>query len=149
MEESYVSWNTKIDQNLDYSCHQTLLQFVQIQPPQLFTSPGNNSYLKQIMQMKHNFNKKTESECRWHSQKQSTVLMVPEVQDGLPDFMTFSSHKLDTLQTEELEFMYSVIMQALRPVISGSADHRINLLDPFKVQQVLQNIKGLPEEKHP
>jgi hypothetical protein len=75
--------------------------------------------------------------------------MVPEVQDGLPDFMTFNTHKLDTLQNEELEYMYSVIMQALRPVISGSADHRVNLLDPFKVQQVFQNIKGLPEEKHP
>jgi hypothetical protein len=58
MEESYVSWNTKIDQNLDYSCHQTLLQFVSVQPPQLFAGAQTNSYLKQIMQMKSNLGKK-------------------------------------------------------------------------------------------
>lgn len=67
-----------------------------------------------------------------------TLLLSKEVDDNDIDLLVQPESFFTKLSQRELEGCYTVLRKMLKPVFSGSVDHRINLLDAKKVKQVLK-----------
>lgn len=76
-------------------------------------------------------------ELKWKKQDNLTVLLNREVLDGIPDFISLPQHIFDKCTTEELEFAFQALILAMKPLYSGSLDHRVNQIDIKKTRLFL------------
>jgi hypothetical protein len=61
-----------------------------------------------------------------------TVLLIKEVEDGLPFYLNESREYFEALQLDEFNKAYQALVDCLKPIYSGSVDHRINI-HQFKI----------------
>ena len=74
---------------------------------------------------------------KWKSQNLKTLLMTKDPLDGIPDFVNMPGYSFDRSAVDELHFAFEILILALKPVYSGSVDHRVNTLDLKKTKEVL------------
>jgi hypothetical protein len=55
--------------------------------------------------------------------------MTKESLDGVPDFITQPYNYLDNRAKDELNFSFKILILSLKPIFSGSVDHRVNRID--------------------
>ena len=73
-----------------------------------------------------------------------TLLMSREALDGIPDFIALPQYSFERCPDDELQFAFQILVLGLKPVYSGSLDHRVNTLDLIQTREVL-NTKKLSE----
>ena len=56
-----------------------------------------------------------------------TLLLVDETEDGLPNFIKMDQQFFCNLAVEDLFGVLQYVVQAIKPVFSGSLDHRVNM----------------------
>jgi hypothetical protein len=61
-----------------------------------------------------------------------TVLLIQEVQDGLPFYINENREYFEALSPEMFALAYQSLVNCLKPIYSGSVDHRINIHN-FKI----------------
>ena len=71
---------------------------------------------------------------KWHKLDNLTLLLTKEVLDGLPDFLNMPLQKFENCTIAELDFAFQILVASIKPVYSGSVDHRINTLDIKKTK---------------
>jgi len=60
------------------------------------------------------------------------LLLIDEVEDGLPFYIEESREYFEALSVDLLNLAYYSLVNCLKPIYSGSVDHRINIHN-FKI----------------
>ena len=71
------------------------------------------------------------------SRVQRTVLLTKEISEDSEYMPNLEIPLLAKFDQEQAQAAYKILVRALRPVYSGSTDHRINMLDAKKVLPIL------------
>ena len=75
---------------------------------------------------------------KWRNQGLTTLLLTRDQLDGIPDFLNQPQYHFDKCSVAELQFAYQILVLSLKPIYSGSLDHRVNTVDIKKMKEILK-----------